>query len=592
MLPVATDAPEDDATGAMSERHTTTGSGAHGLQGKVGGRQADDRRIERSQAWASAAARTSAVEAPERRHESERSRAWVGDARTSAVKAPESRHELERSGAHGLQGEIGEGQAYERRIERSQAWARDAARASTSEGSRSTRQLGPSSERGDRNGEASITPNHDGAGGGPGRGLASLARVGDLLRHEPRARVLLAAHAQSSLGNGAAYVGLLVIAYERFPSPWAVTLVLLADLVPAMLLGPLFGAAADRWSRRRCAVIADLVRAVAFVGIALVGNFEAMVAFAVLAGVGTGLYGPAVLAGLPSLVSERRLPAATSLYGALDELGWTLGPLLAGAALLVAGPESLMVANGLTFAVSALLLARLPFGARRDNPTSGREESPSLVREAGDGLRALSKMPAIRTVMLASSGLLLFAGGLNVGELFLATDELGAGHSGYAVLLAVFGLGVGAGSLAGSQGGDPGDLKARYLWGMLLAGTSFVACGLAPTYSLAVAAFALGGFGNGLVIVHERLLVQAAVPDEMLGRMFGVRDTLQSWGFAPGFVGAGALAVLLGPRALFLIAGAGALLIWAVAAIALRNAWRPEMPAAPTARVRPALAES
>lgn len=420
----------------------------------------------------------------------------------------------------------------------------------------------------------------------------SLNAVGELVRHEPRARVLLAAHAQSSLGNGAAYVGLLVIAYERFPSPWAVTLVLLADLVPAMLLGPLFGAAADRWSRRRCAVIADLVRAVAFVGIALVGSFEAMVAFAALAGVGTALYGPSMLAGLPSLVSERRLPAATSLYGALDELGWTLGPLLAAAALLVAGPESLMVANGLTFAVSACLLARLPFGARRDNTIPGREESPSLIREAGDGLRALSKMPAIRTVMLASSGLLMFAGGLNVGELFLATDALGAGHSGYAVLLAAFGLGVGAGSLAGSRGGAPEDLKTRYLYGMLLAGASFLACGLAPTYGVAVAAFALGGVGNGLVIVHERLLLQAAVPDEMLGRMFGVRDTLQSWGFAPGFVGAGALAALFGPRTLFLVAGVGALLIWVVAAIALRHAWRPDIAAPPAAQIRPALAES
>ena len=422
--------------------------------------------------------------------------------------------------------------------------------------------------------------------------IAALAPVAELVRREPRARVLLAAHAQSSLGNGAAYVGLLVIAYDRFPSPWAVTLILLADLVPAMLLGPLFGAAADRWSRRRCAVVADLVRAIAFVGIALVGSFEAMVAFAVLAGVGTALYGPALLAGLPSIVSERRLPAATSLYGALDELGWTLGPLLAAAALLVAGPENLMVANGLTFAVSAVLLGRLPFGTRRDNPISGQEKSPSLIREAGDGLRALSKMPAIRTVMLASSGLLMFAGGLNVGELFLATDALGAGHSGYAVLLAVFGLGVGAGSLAGSRGGTPGDLKTRYLYGILLAGASFLACGLAPTYGVAVAAFALGGVGNGLVIVHERLLVQAAVPDEMLGRMFGVRDTLQSWGFAPGFVGAGALAALFGPRALFLIAGVGALLIWVVATIALRNAWQEDRASASPVAARPALAES
>jgi MFS family permease len=421
---------------------------------------------------------------------------------------------------------------------------------------------------------------------------ASIAPIGDLLRREPRARRLLAAHAQSSLGNGAAYVALLVLAYDRFGSPWAVTLVLLADLVPAMLLGPLFGAACDRWSRRSCAVVADVVRAVAFIGIALVGSFEAMVAFAVLAGIGTSLYGPAVLAGMPSLVSEKRLPAATSMFSALDDLGWTLGPLLAAAALLVAAPESVMVANGLTFLVSALLIARLPFGTRPAEPASGRDKSPSLVREAGDGLRALRTMPAIRTLMLTSSGLLVFAGLLNVGELFLATDELGAGRSGYAVLVAVFGLGIVAGSLTGSRGGEPADLKRRFLAGLLLAGLSFLASGLAPTYTTALIAFALGGVGNGLVMVHERLLIQAVAPDELLGRVFGLRDTLQCWGFAPGFVGAGVLAALVGPRAMFLIAGAGALLIWLTATTALRHAWRGDAPAAVPTAMRPALARS
>lgn len=83
---------------------------------------------------------------------------------------------------------------------------------------------------------------------------------------------------QSSLGTGAAYVALLLVAYDRFRSPWAISLVLVADLVPPMLLGPVFGAAADRWSRKTCAIIADAVRAVAFVGIALVDGFLPTVA--------------------------------------------------------------------------------------------------------------------------------------------------------------------------------------------------------------------------------------------------------------------------------------------------------------------------
>src|ERR671919_362398 len=72
----------------------------------------------------------------------------------------------------------------------------------------------------------------------------------DLLKHERRARIFFLALAQSSLGTGAAYVALLLVAYERFRSPWAIGLILLADVLPAMVLGPVFGAVADRCWRR------------------------------------------------------------------------------------------------------------------------------------------------------------------------------------------------------------------------------------------------------------------------------------------------------------------------------------------------------
>src|SRR5215210_6375230 len=186
--------------------------------------------------------------------------------------------------------------------------------------------------------------------------------VVELLRHEPRARVFFAALGQSSLGTGAAYVALLLVALDRFDSPWAIGLILLADVVPAMMLGPVFGAVADRWSRRGCVVLADVLRAVAFAGLVLVDGFVATFLLALLAGVGTGLFTPAALASLPSLVERRRLPAATSLFGALADFGFIAGPASAAAVLLVGGPETILAANAVTFMVSAGALALLRFG--------------------------------------------------------------------------------------------------------------------------------------------------------------------------------------------------------------------------------------
>ena len=386
------------------------------------------------------------------------------------------------------------------------------------------------------------------------------------------ARLYYGVLAQSALGNGAGYIALLVIAYDRFNSAWAIGLVLLADLVPAMLLGPVFGAAADRWSRRGCMVVSDLIRAVAFVGVAVVDSFAATFALALLAGVGTGLFTPAALAAVPSLVKPERLPAATALYGAIMDLGFIAGPAVAAVVLLVGGPETIMLGNAGTFALSALVLSRMHFGAapKLEDPQQAR---PGLLREAREGLRALRGMVGIRAVVAGSGALLLFAGLFNVAELPFATDELDAGDAGFAVLATVYGLGFVVGSLSGSRGGDLPILKRRFLGGVGLVGAGFIACGAAPSLASALPAFALAGVGNGLILVYERLLIQTTVDDTLMARVFGVKDGLTAWAFAAAFLAAGGLIEALGVRTVLVVAGVGAIVVWLVTTFALRGAW-------------------
>lgn len=399
----------------------------------------------------------------------------------------------------------------------------------------------------------------------------------ELFSQEPRARIFFAALAQSALGTGAGYVALLLIAYDQWHSPWAITLVLLADLLPAMVLGPIFGAAADRWSRRKCMVVADVLRFVAFLGIALIDSIEATLALALLAGCGTGMFTPAALASLPGLVARRRLPAATSVYGAIADLGFTVGPAFAAVVLVVTGPETLLAVNGATFGISALVLARLRFGAA---PVSTAMRRPSLLTEARAGLAATAGMPGIRIVLGVSAGALVFAGLFNVAELPFAEDVLDAGAVGYSVLAAAFGAGFVTGSLIGARGGPPVLLKKRYQLGVLLLGAGFIASGLAPNFAAALAAFALGGVGNGLLLVYERLLIQAVVPDSLAGRVFGVKDALSAWAFGTAFISAGAVISLVGVRELLVLAGVGGVLAWAVAVRTLRNSFTGSWPEA------------
>jgi MFS family permease len=409
----------------------------------------------------------------------------------------------------------------------------------------------------------------------------------DLLRFERRGRIFFFALAQSALGTGAGYIALLLVAEDRFSSPWAISLVLIADLIPAMLLGPLLGAVADRWSRKYCAIAGDLVRAAAIVGIVLVDSIEATVAFALLAGVGTAMFTPAALAALPSVVDDqRRLPAATALYGAVADVGFTLGPALAAVVLVLGGTDTLLWANAATFLVSGLVLVPLRFGAAPDHPSD--TPRPTLLAETRDGLRATAGMPMVRVVLLASAGALFAAGLFSIAELFYATDELGVSEAAFSVLVTCYGAGFIMGSLAGSKGGPAPTLTRRYLAGVAILGLGFVATGATDLFVVALATFTFAGFGNGLLLVYERLLIQEACPDSLFGRVFGIKDALGAWAFALAFLAGGALVSTIGADDVILISGCGCLVVAVVAAIVLRGRWRGDaVEDAPGAELKP-----
>jgi MFS family permease len=305
-----------------------------------------------------------------------------------------------------------------------------------------------------------------------------------------------------------------------------------------------------------------------------VDGFVPTVLLAAAAGAGTGLFTPAALAALPSLVAERRLPAATALYGAIADLGFIAGPAIAAGVLLLGGPEAILYANAITFTASAVALAWLRFGAAPETePTEARK---GLLREAREGLGAVLGMVGLRAVIAGSGAMLLFAGLFNVAELPFIKEDLDGGDAGFALLTAIYGLGFVAGSLSGSKGGAPPLLKRRWLIGLAVVGVGFVACGAAPSMVVAGLAFALTGVGNGLILVYERVLIQVSVPDRLMARVFGVKDGLTAWAFAAAFLSAGALVDAFGPRAVIVVAGCGGLVVWIGSRIALRKAWTAE----------------
>jgi MFS family permease len=367
--------------------------------------------------------------------------------------------------------------------------------------------------------------------------------------HARGARRFFIAHAQSSIGSGIAIVGLPLLAYDRFHTPWALTVVLLCELLPAVALGPVLGALADRLPRRTCLVAADVLRLAAFGALAFVPSLGLMIACALVAGIGTALFNPSALASLSQVAKPEHRPAAMSLYAVLDDIGLTLGPALAGALLVVFDAQTLMAVNAVTFTISAVLLATIPLTA----PIA--RASTSLLASLRSGAREIAARPGVKLLLASSTVAVVAVGMVNVGEVILAREMLGVGGSGLAALMTASGIGTFVGSTFGARTGTTWQWRKAYMLGLVCMAADLILCAVAPVFWLVLATFALGGFGNGLALVHDRLLLAHAVPEALHGRLFALHKTCTSAAFVLAFVGAGILISTLGVQAMFLFAG-------------------------------------
>jgi MFS family permease len=119
---------------------------------------------------------------------------------------------------------------------------------------------------------------------------------------------------------------------------------------------------------------------------------------------------------------------------------------------------------------------------------------------------------------------------------------------------------------------------------MLVASTlaislSYLGLAAAPSLGAAYAIAVLGGLGNGIQWVSVVTAVQELTEQGMQARVLGLLEATATALPGIGFFAGGALAALASPRAVYLAASAGGLIVLAVSAVKLRTAVWPDRPA-------------
>lgn len=324
-----------------------------------------------------------------------------------------------------------------------------------------------------------------------------------------------------------------------------------ASWVAWLVIGLPAGVVVGRLPLRGTQIAMDLARAVALVSLPLAWwagalTFVHLVTVALVIGFADVVFSVGSTTFLPAIVPKSDLNARNSLMSATQATTQMGGPSLGGLLVQLAGAVPAVLADAVSYLVSAALIRRLP--AREVPQPAGRTRVLPMVRE---GWHYVVRHPVMAPCTWAATAVNFACGALLALAPLYLVRVLGAPAGLVGVLIATEGIG----SLLGATLTPWLTRRAGSARSLLLAGLGGALCSLllpVGTGATGMVLFALGnaGFATGVVIlsINTRTFRQTESPPELLARVMATVRFV-SWGAIPaGALAAGAVAGALGIR--------------------------------------------
>jgi MFS family permease len=370
-------------------------------------------------------------------------------------------------------------------------------------------------------------------------------------------RLLWIGMSVSLLGDGVLLVTLAWQVYTLSGSPSAMSVVGVAMAVPQITLVLVGGVVSDRFDRRKVMLSSDLVRCAclaALAVLALTGTLRLWHVICVVAvyGAASGFFPPAFDATVPTLVPRSELVGANALDQFVRPTAVQIGGTALGGGLVAGvGPGWAFGFDALTFAFSAVCLARL-----RPLPPGDAQERESLWKDLRTGLSYVRANTWLwGTFMSATFAYLLFLGPTEVLLPYMVKHVLQGSATELGLVLASGGVSAILAAVIVGQAGLPRRFITFMYWTWTFATLGVAGYGLAnSSWQLAVTCAVVNGLETAGIIAWSTAK-QRLVPAELLGRVSSV-DWFVSLALLPlSYALAAPVAAAVGVRRTFIGAG-------------------------------------
>jgi len=369
-------------------------------------------------------------------------------------------------------------------------------------------------------------------------------------------RLLWTGQAISLLGDAAFVVALGWRTFDLTGSARSLGLVLTFQGVGVLTTVLVGGALADRYDRRTLMLVSDAARFVVIGVLAVMDagghlTIHSLAAIALVEGLATGFFTPALGGLIPLVVEDARLGSANALIGIARQSSFLIGPSVASLLYGLAGATVVFGFNACTYLVSfAFVFATRP----RQQERASDDGTLGAIRE---GFRYIAGVPWLWiTIALFAFVLMLQWASIQVLTPKLVREHFDLGVGAYGLIFSLIGGGMIIGSFLVGQL----DLRRRrgvisyLIW--ITNSALVIVFALAPWYPLAASAAFLRGICIGFGVTIWETMLMELVPRHMLSRVVSL-DWFGSLGLTPfGLLLVGAISDLAAPGTIIALAAA------------------------------------
>lgn len=361
----------------------------------------------------------------------------------------------------------------------------------------------------------------------------------------------------SGVGRFFQFVAIPAVIWNLTGSPGWVGFGGFAQFISMALVAPVAGPLADHHSRRRMLLVTQSGQALMALGLAVawwsgVREPAAYVAMSVLVGLSAGLNLPAWQAFVSELVPRPVLLNAVTLNSTQFNASRLIGPMLAGATLVAAGPGTAFLINSVSFlaVIAALVMIRTP-GAIADDT-----DRIHPARDFAATLAYIRGQSGIATAVGAVVLIGMFGLSIQVLVIVFAEGVFGRDESGYGLMLTMIGAGaVAAAPFVTSLGGRFRRSRVQ-AFALLAYGLAVMALAAAPVFWMALVALAVMGASHLTSAAMLNTTIQLQVEEHRRAQVIAVYMMALLLANPVGQLVLSQLIELIGPRPTFGIAGA------------------------------------